>query len=102
MTNPPTNPVPRSAGGPLSAPSAWNVANALTILRLLLVPLFVWLLFRNGGADEGSRLLGSDVYAVAQRERQSWSRLVAWLGGCDRKRKERDQEPQYLHERILG
>ena len=65
MTNPPTNPVPRAAGGPLSAPSAWNVANALTILRLLLVPLFVWLLFRNGGADDSSRLLATAAFVVA-------------------------------------
>jgi CDP-diacylglycerol--glycerol-3-phosphate 3-phosphatidyltransferase len=65
VTNPPTNPVPRAAGGPLSAPSAWNVANALTILRLLLVPLFVWLLFRNGGADDSSRLLATAAFVVA-------------------------------------
>jgi CDP-diacylglycerol--glycerol-3-phosphate 3-phosphatidyltransferase len=41
------------------------VANALTVLRLLLVPLFVWLLFRNGGADEGSRLLATAAFVVA-------------------------------------
>jgi len=41
VTMPPTNPVPGAAAGPLSAPSAWNVANALTVLRLLLVPLFL-------------------------------------------------------------
>jgi CDP-diacylglycerol--glycerol-3-phosphate 3-phosphatidyltransferase len=65
VTNPPTNPVPRAAPGPLSAPSAWNVANALTVLRLLLVPLFVWLLFRDGGAREDTRLLATAAFVVA-------------------------------------
>ncbi|WP_433168365.1 CDP-diacylglycerol--glycerol-3-phosphate 3-phosphatidyltransferase [Kribbella sp. CA-247076] len=63
MTNPP-NPVP-SAAGPLSAPSAWNVANALTVLRLILVPLFVWLLLREGGTSDGNRLLATAAFVVA-------------------------------------
>jgi len=62
---PPTNPVPGAAGaGPISAPSAWNVPNALTVLRLLLVPLFVWLLLRDSGAETG-RLLAAAVFLVA-------------------------------------
>ncbi|MGC4942790.1 CDP-diacylglycerol--glycerol-3-phosphate 3-phosphatidyltransferase [Kribbella sp. DT2] len=65
MTNPPTNPVPHAATGPISAPSAWNVANALTVLRLVLVPLFVWLLLRDGGADDGNRLLATAAFVVA-------------------------------------
>ncbi|MGW1341530.1 CDP-diacylglycerol--glycerol-3-phosphate 3-phosphatidyltransferase [Kribbella sp. NPDC002412] len=64
MTNPPSNPVPHAAG-PLSAPSAWNVANALTVLRLILVPLFVWLLLRDGGTDDGNRLLATAAFVVA-------------------------------------
>jgi CDP-diacylglycerol--glycerol-3-phosphate 3-phosphatidyltransferase len=62
---PPTNPVPRAAAGPLSAPSAWNVANALTVLRLVLVPLFVWLLLRDGGNVGDNRLLAAGVFSVA-------------------------------------
>ena len=63
---PPTNPVPRTAGaGQIHAPSAWNVANALTVLRLVLVPLFVWLLLRDGGIDTGTRLLACAVFLVA-------------------------------------
>ena len=65
MTNPPTNPVPHAAAGPISAPSAWNVANALTVLRLVLVPLFVWLLLRDGGADNEIRLLATAAFVVA-------------------------------------
>ena len=65
MTIPPTNPVPHAAPGPLSAPSAWNVANALTVLRLVLVPLFVWLLLRDGGGADGNRLLATAAFVVA-------------------------------------
>jgi CDP-diacylglycerol---glycerol-3-phosphate 3-phosphatidyltransferase len=32
-------------------PSNWNLPNALTLLRILLVPLFGWLLLSNGGDD---------------------------------------------------
>jgi CDP-diacylglycerol--glycerol-3-phosphate 3-phosphatidyltransferase len=65
VTIPPTNPVPRAAAGQLTAPSAWNVANALTVLRLVLVPLFVWLLLREAGASEGNRLLATAAFVVA-------------------------------------
>lgn len=65
MTNPPTNPAPRAAGGRIHAPSAWNVPNALTVLRLVLVPLFVWLLLRDGGHVTGDRLLATAAFVVA-------------------------------------
>jgi CDP-diacylglycerol--glycerol-3-phosphate 3-phosphatidyltransferase len=62
---PPTNPVPQAGAGPIGAPSAWNIANALTVLRLVLVPLFVWLLLRDTGDEVGSRLLATAVFVVA-------------------------------------
>lgn len=34
-----------------TAPSNWNLPNALTVLRILGVPVFLWLLLRDGGAD---------------------------------------------------
>ncbi|MFX0539996.1 CDP-diacylglycerol--glycerol-3-phosphate 3-phosphatidyltransferase [Ornithinimicrobium sp. Y1847] len=34
--------------------SSFNIPNALTMLRIVLVPVFVWLLMRDGGADSGS------------------------------------------------
>ncbi len=43
----------------------WNVANALTLLRLLLVPVFVWLLLRHGGDDAISRIMAAAVFSVA-------------------------------------
>ncbi|MGZ4649368.1 MAG: CDP-diacylglycerol--glycerol-3-phosphate 3-phosphatidyltransferase [Kineosporiaceae bacterium] len=55
---------------PVAAPSApsastWNVANALTALRLLLVPLFGWLLLVDGGDDRRRRTLAAVVFVVA-------------------------------------
>jgi CDP-diacylglycerol---glycerol-3-phosphate 3-phosphatidyltransferase len=65
VTNSPTNPAPHAASGPLHTPSVWNVPNALTVLRLVLVPLFVWLLLRDGGTDVGNRLLATAAFVVA-------------------------------------
>ncbi|MFC0359429.1 CDP-diacylglycerol--glycerol-3-phosphate 3-phosphatidyltransferase [Kytococcus schroeteri] len=46
----PVDPVP--AGAAAGQPSPWNLANALTVLRILMVPVFVWLLLRDPGAGE--------------------------------------------------
>jgi CDP-diacylglycerol---glycerol-3-phosphate 3-phosphatidyltransferase len=54
-----------ATGSPAAAPSVWNVANGLTVLRLVLVPLFAWLLFRDGGDDVTGRLLATAVFTVA-------------------------------------
>jgi CDP-diacylglycerol--glycerol-3-phosphate 3-phosphatidyltransferase len=55
---------------PLAAPvaqsaSAWNVANALTVLRLLLVPVFAVLLFHDDGNDTGWRVAAFLTFVVA-------------------------------------
>jgi len=47
------------------APSVWNAANALTALRIVLVPVFGWLLLRAGGAEDGSRIAAFVVFAIA-------------------------------------
>lgn len=52
-------------GDPPSPASAWNIANALTVLRLVLVPVFVVALFAHGGHDTGWRVLAWAVFAVA-------------------------------------
>jgi CDP-diacylglycerol---glycerol-3-phosphate 3-phosphatidyltransferase len=52
-------------GDPPSPASAWNIANALTVFRLLLVPVFVVTLFAHGGHDELWRFLAWSVFAVA-------------------------------------
>lgn len=50
-----------------AAPSAvtnWNLPNALTVLRIALVPLFGWLLLSAGGADDAHRAWACLVFVV--------------------------------------
>ncbi|WP_131105328.1 CDP-diacylglycerol--glycerol-3-phosphate 3-phosphatidyltransferase [Ornithinimicrobium sufpigmenti] len=48
---------------PLASP--WNVPNALTVLRILLVPVFGWLLMSQGGDDTSLRWWALAVFLVA-------------------------------------
>ncbi len=48
-----------------SSVSAWNVANALTVLRLLLVPVFAILLFHDDGQDTVWRIWACVVFVLA-------------------------------------
>ena len=50
---------------PSNRASMFNLANALTLLRLLLVPLFAWLLLAHGGDDDGLRWWAAFVFLVA-------------------------------------
>ena len=45
--------------------SPWNVPNALTVLRILMVPLFGWLLVSHGGEDTAWRWWATLVFLVA-------------------------------------
>ncbi len=45
--------------------SAWNIANAITLSRLALVPVFAWFLLHDGGASTNDRLLAAGVFVVA-------------------------------------
>ncbi|MGK2348720.1 CDP-diacylglycerol--glycerol-3-phosphate 3-phosphatidyltransferase [Actinomyces sp. W5033] len=49
-------------GGPGAGAPLLNIANALTVLRLLLVPVFVWLVLQPGDA---MRLTATAVFAIA-------------------------------------
>ncbi len=46
-------------------PSPWNVANAVTMARIALVPLFAWALLVDGGESVGWRLVATGVFVVA-------------------------------------
>ncbi len=45
--------------------SAWNIANAITILRMALVPVFAWFLLHDDGHSTKFRLLAAGVFVVA-------------------------------------
>jgi CDP-diacylglycerol---glycerol-3-phosphate 3-phosphatidyltransferase len=45
--------------------SVWNLANGLTALRLVLVPVFAWLLFVGDGHESGWRVAAAVTFAVA-------------------------------------
>lgn len=52
-------------GGQQQPPSPWNLPNALTVLRILLVPVFGWLLLKQGGADPTFRWWACGVFVIA-------------------------------------
>ncbi len=45
--------------------SAWNLANALTVFRMLLVPVFLVFLFHGDGTHPGWRIAATVAFAVA-------------------------------------
>jgi len=53
------------AAQPAQTAHVVNIANALTLLRLLLVPVFVVLFFMDGGHSSGWRIWAFVVFAVA-------------------------------------
>ncbi|GAA4403968.1 CDP-diacylglycerol--glycerol-3-phosphate 3-phosphatidyltransferase [Fodinibacter luteus] len=56
---------PASPAVPATGPSAWNIANYLTMVRLLLVPVFGWLLLHDDGRSAGYRWAAFAVFVVA-------------------------------------
>lgn len=53
--------------------SAWNLPNALTVLRIIMVPLFLWLLLSQSGDSDPHRWWAGVVFAVAS--------FTDWLDG---------------------
>ncbi|MDR6861781.1 CDP-diacylglycerol--glycerol-3-phosphate 3-phosphatidyltransferase [Phycicoccus sp. 3266] len=62
-----SSPAPDPAATPVAspAPSSWNLPNALTVARILLVPVFGWLLLSKGGDDTALRWWATAVFVVA-------------------------------------
>ena len=50
---------------PPSPVSAWNLANGLTVFRLVLVPVFVVALFWGTGHQTSWRIIATVIFAVA-------------------------------------
>ena len=55
-------PPPDHVGDPVQGPSRLNLPNILTVARLVLVPVFAWLLLRDGGDDPTSRVWSAVVF----------------------------------------
>ena len=51
--------------GPAPRPTDWNLPNALTVLRFLLVPVYAVTLFHDGGGDPWWRFWAWVVFALA-------------------------------------
>jgi CDP-diacylglycerol--glycerol-3-phosphate 3-phosphatidyltransferase len=60
-----TPPKPDQMGDPAGGANVVNIANGLTLIRLLLVPVFVVLLVANGGHSSGWRVWAFAAFAVA-------------------------------------
>lgn len=56
---------PDHLGDPVQSASVLNVANLLTVLRLLLVPVFAVALFHDGGHEPRWRWIAFAIFAVA-------------------------------------
>ncbi len=62
----PDAPPPAAAGGqPLTAPSNWNLPNVITVVRILLAPLFVWMLLADDGKDGWLRWAAAALFILA-------------------------------------
>ncbi|MER7769831.1 CDP-diacylglycerol--glycerol-3-phosphate 3-phosphatidyltransferase [Kitasatospora sp. NPDC096140] len=69
MTKGPGAPAAAHPGRPVAAapatPGIWNIANVLTMVRVLLVPVFVLLLFADGGHNPKWRSVAWAAFAIA-------------------------------------
>jgi CDP-diacylglycerol---glycerol-3-phosphate 3-phosphatidyltransferase len=61
----PAVPVSPTSAAPAPPVSLWNIANILTITRLVLVPVFAVLLLHAGGRETGWRLAAAAVFMIA-------------------------------------
>jgi len=50
---------------PLVRPGNWNVPNAITVVRILLAPLFIWMLLADGDADGALRWAAAVLFIIA-------------------------------------
>lgn len=70
----PDPPAPEPTGGRANGAAAaaararrdsWNLPNVITVIRILLAPIFVWMLFADNGADGALRWWAAVLFMVA-------------------------------------
>jgi CDP-diacylglycerol--glycerol-3-phosphate 3-phosphatidyltransferase len=54
-----------SSSSSTTAPSPWNLPNALTLLRIAMVPVFGWSLLADGGQDDRWRITAFVLFVLA-------------------------------------
>lgn len=57
--------MPDRVADPVSAVSAINVPNFLTTIRIIVVPILAWLLFREDAASDSNRLIAGVLFIIA-------------------------------------
>jgi CDP-diacylglycerol--glycerol-3-phosphate 3-phosphatidyltransferase len=57
--------VPDRVADPVSAVSAINVPNFLTTIRIIVVPILAWLLFKEDAASDTNRLIAGVLFIIA-------------------------------------
>lgn len=57
--------VPDRVADPISAVSAINVPNFLTTIRIIVVPILAWLLFKEDAASDSNRLVAGVLFIIA-------------------------------------
>lgn len=57
--------VPDRVADPVSAVSAINVPNFLTTIRIVVVPILAWLLFREDASSDSNRLIAGILFIIA-------------------------------------
>jgi CDP-diacylglycerol--glycerol-3-phosphate 3-phosphatidyltransferase len=57
--------VPDRVADPISAVSALNVPNLLTTLRIIVVPILAWLLFKESAETDSNRIIAGTIFIVA-------------------------------------
>jgi len=50
---------------PAAVPSNWNLPNLITVVRILLAPLFMWMLLADNGQDGALRWWAAGLFIVA-------------------------------------
>ena len=57
--------VPDRVADPISAVSALNVPNLLTTIRIIVVPILDWLLFKESAETDANRIIAGTIFIVA-------------------------------------
>ncbi len=57
--------VPDRVADPISAVSSFNVPNLLTTVRIVVVPILAWLLFKENAETDANRIIAGTIFIVA-------------------------------------